>query len=80
MQGKINNSTNQQLQIIFMNQSHLSIIKLKSWSINTLIYRQTKKNNDQNEKIQKFREDFAKIEAATEIENFDELLRIFTEN
>lgn len=32
------------------------------------------------EKIQKFREDFAKIEAATEIENFEKLLRIFTEN
>lgn len=32
------------------------------------------------EKIQKFREDFAKIEAATEIDNFDELLRIFSKN
>ena len=32
------------------------------------------------EKIQKFREDFAKIEAATKIENFDELLRIFSRN
>lgn len=42
--------------------------------------RQTKKSSEQIEKIQKFREDFAKIEAATEIENFDELLRIFSEN
>jgi coiled-coil domain-containing protein 63/114 len=32
------------------------------------------------EKIQKYREDFAKIEAATEIDNFDELLRIFSRN
>ena len=32
------------------------------------------------EKIQKYREDFAKIEAATEINNFDDLLKIFSKN
>ena len=32
------------------------------------------------EKIQKYRQDSAKIEAATEIDNFEELLRIFSRN
>ncbi len=30
-----------------------------------MLYRQTKKSSEQMEKIQKYREDFAKIEAAT---------------
>lgn len=34
----------------------------------------------QSEKLQKYREDFAKIEAATEVENFKDLIKIFIEN
>lgn len=45
--------------------------KLKHPSNCYLIPRQTKNTKDKMDKIQKYREDFAKIEAATEIENFD---------
>lgn len=46
-------------------------MKWKHPSKNVLIHRQTRNTKDKMEKIQKYREDFAKIEAATEIENFD---------
>jgi hypothetical protein len=39
-----------------------------------------KVNVSQIASIQKYREDFSKIEAATQIQDFNELIRIFNEN
>jgi hypothetical protein len=54
--------------------------KLFARTTKNLRHIREKVNVNQIATIQKYREDFGKIEAATQIQDFNELIRIFNEN